>query len=134
MSLETKLKVYRALGPPCLLYPCETWTINTCHAKQLNTFHMRCLRTLLRVTWHDRVPDIKVLEQTKMESTSAILCTFSSSKLAMSTTQTTVASKIFNSMAAIATILWSCFAPRITQWECQRQDIKWRYPYDMAVG
>ena len=43
------------------------------HAKQLNAFHMRCLRTLLRVTWRDRVPDNEVLQRAKMESIHAIL-------------------------------------------------------------
>ena len=41
--------------------------------KQLNAFHMRSLRILLRVTWSDRVPDAEVLQRAKMESIQAIL-------------------------------------------------------------
>ena len=73
LSLDTKLKVYRAVVLPSLLYACETWTVYSRHAKQLNAFHMRCLRTLLRVKWQDRVPDTEVLQRAEMESIYAIL-------------------------------------------------------------
>ena len=51
LSLDTKLKVYRA----SLLYVFEIWTIYSRYAQQLNAFHARCLRILFRVTWRDRV-------------------------------------------------------------------------------
>ena len=73
LNLDTKLKVYSAVVLPSLLYACETWTVYSRHAKQLNEFHMRCLRTLLRLTWRDRVPDTEVLQRAKMESIHAIL-------------------------------------------------------------
>ena len=57
LSLQTKLKVYRAVVLPSLLYACETWTVYSRHAKQLNAFHMRCLRRLLNINWQDKVPD-----------------------------------------------------------------------------
>ena len=55
LRLETKLKVYRAVILPSLLYAWETWTVYSRHAKQLNAFHMRCLRTLLRIRCQDSV-------------------------------------------------------------------------------
>ena len=73
LSYDTKLKVYRAVVLESLLYACETWTVYSQLAKQLNVFHMRCLRTLLRVTWCDRVPDTDVLQRAKMESIRTIL-------------------------------------------------------------
>ena len=73
LNLDTKLKVYKAVVLPSLLYACETWTVYSQHAKQLNASHMRCLRTLLCVTWRHRVPDTKVLQRAKMESIHAIL-------------------------------------------------------------
>ena len=76
LSLDTKLKVYRAVVLPSLLYACEAWTVYSRHAKQLNAFHMRCLRTLLRVKWQDRVPDTEVLQRAEMESIHAILLRF----------------------------------------------------------
>ena len=39
VRLDTKLKVYRSVVLPTLLYACETWTVNQRHAKRLNHFH-----------------------------------------------------------------------------------------------
>ena len=73
LSIDTKLKVYRAVVLPSLLYACETWTIYSRHAKQLNAYHLRCLRKLLRIKWQDKVPDTEVLQRAEMESIHAIL-------------------------------------------------------------
>jgi hypothetical protein len=42
----TKPKVYRAVVLPSLLYACEMWTLCSHHAKKINGFHMKCLRSL----------------------------------------------------------------------------------------
>ena len=75
LDLDTKLKVYRAAVLPSLPYACETWTVYSRHANQLNAFHRssRCLRTLHRMTWRDRVPGNEVLQLGKMESIDGIL-------------------------------------------------------------
>ena len=73
ISLRTKLKVYRAVVLPSLLYACETWTVYSRHARQLNSFHMRCLRKLLHIKWQDKVPDTEVLQRAGMESVHAML-------------------------------------------------------------
>ena len=73
LSLDTKLKVYRAVVLPSLLYACEAWTVYSRHAKRLNAFHMRSLRTLLRIKWQDKVPDTEVLQRADMESIHAML-------------------------------------------------------------
>ena len=39
-----------------LLHACETWTIYSRHAKQLNHFHTGCLRRILRIEWQDKIP------------------------------------------------------------------------------
>ena len=36
IRLDTKLKVYKAVVLPTLLYACETWTVYQRHAKRLN--------------------------------------------------------------------------------------------------
>ena len=41
IKLDTKLKVYKAVVLPTLLYACETWTVYQRHAKRLNHFHLR---------------------------------------------------------------------------------------------
>ena len=47
IRLDTKLKVYRSVVLPSLLYACETWTVYQRHDKRLNHFHTSCLRKLL---------------------------------------------------------------------------------------
>ena len=59
---DTKLKVYRSVVLPTLLYACETWTVYQRHAKRLNHFHTSCLRKLLKIKWQDRIPDTEVLK------------------------------------------------------------------------
>lgn len=73
LSINTKLKVYKAVVLPSLLYGCETWTVYSRHSKQLNAFHMRCLRNLLRIKWQDKVPDTEVLQRAESESIHASL-------------------------------------------------------------
>ena len=41
---DTKLKVYRAVVLPTLLYGCEMWTVYQRHTKRLNQFHTSCLK------------------------------------------------------------------------------------------
>ena len=60
---ETKIKVYRAVVLTSLLYGCETWTPYRRHERQINHFHLRCLRSILHIRWQDKVPDTDVLEQ-----------------------------------------------------------------------
>ena len=68
ISLETKLKVFRAVVLTTLLYGSETWTAYRRHEKQLNHFHLRCLRNLLHIRWQDKVPDTEVLKQANFPS------------------------------------------------------------------
>ena len=42
IRLDTKLKVYRSVVLPTLLYACETWTVYQPHAKRLDHFHTSC--------------------------------------------------------------------------------------------
>ena len=54
VKLDTKLKVYKAVVLPTLLYACETWTVYQHHAKRLNHFHLSCLRKLLKSSGNTR--------------------------------------------------------------------------------
>ena len=64
---DTKLKVYKAVVLPRLLYACETWTVYQRHAKSLNHFHTSCLRKLLKTKWQYRIPDTEVLKRAGMQ-------------------------------------------------------------------
>ena len=59
---ETKFQVYKAVVLPTLLYGAETWTTKQKDIKKLNTFHLRCLRSIIGVSWKDRWTNAKVLE------------------------------------------------------------------------
>ncbi|BHF70339.1 hypothetical protein SprV_0301338900 [Sparganum proliferum] len=64
LQLSTKLKMYKAVILPTLLYGAKTWTVYTMQARRLNHFHLICLRRILRLNWQDRIPDTDVLERT----------------------------------------------------------------------
>ena len=73
IRLDTKLKAYRSVVLPTLLYACETWTVYQWHAKRLNHFHTSCLRKLLKIKWQDRIPDKEVLKRAGMQSIYTLL-------------------------------------------------------------
>ena len=73
LTKKTKLRVYQACVLSTLLYSSEAWTTYARHEKKLNSFHLRCLRRILRIHWQDKVPNPEVLEQAGMNSILAIL-------------------------------------------------------------
>ena len=72
ISLETKLKVYRAVVLTTLLYGLETWTVYRRHEKNLDHFHLRCLHNLLHIRWQDKVPNTEVLPRANFPSITTI--------------------------------------------------------------
>ena len=73
VTLDTKLKVYRAVVLPSLLYGCETWTVYRRHLKQLERFHQRALRSTLGIQWQDRATNTQVFKRTNCISIEAML-------------------------------------------------------------
>ena len=73
IRLDTKLKVYRSVVLPILLYACKTWTVYQRHAKRLNHFHSSCLIKLLKIKWQDRIPDTEVMKRAGMQSIHTLL-------------------------------------------------------------
>ena len=84
ITLDTKLKVYKAVVLPTLLYACETWTVYQRHAKKLNHFHLSCLRKLLKIRWQAKIPDTEVLKKAKRQSVHTLLKLAQLNGLAMS--------------------------------------------------
>nr|XP_014345435.1 PREDICTED: uncharacterized protein LOC106703964 [Latimeria chalumnae] len=62
IKLQTKLRVHRGAVITSLLYTCETWTTYYHHIKQLNHFHLGCLRKIVKIKWQDKIPDIELLK------------------------------------------------------------------------
>ena len=73
IRFDTKLKVYRPVVLPTLLYACETWTVYQRYAKRLIHFHTSCLGKLIKIKWQDRIPDKEVLKRTGMQSVHTLL-------------------------------------------------------------
>ncbi len=73
LTTNTKMKVYQASVLNILLYGSETWTTYIWQERRLNSFHLRCLRRILGITWQDRVPNTEVLDQAKTFRLHALL-------------------------------------------------------------
>ena len=73
LSVRTKLQVYQACVISTLLYGSEAWTTYTRHEKQLNSFHLRCLRRILGISWQDKIPNTEVLERAQSTSMFSML-------------------------------------------------------------
>ena len=63
LTMNTKLKVYQACVLSTLLYGSESWTTYARQENRLESFHLRCLRRILGITWQDKVTIVAVLEQ-----------------------------------------------------------------------
>ena len=70
VTLDTKLKLYRAVVLSSLLYGCETWTV---YRRQLERFHQRALRSILGIRWQDRATNTEIFEKTNCISIEAVL-------------------------------------------------------------
>ena len=73
LTTNTKMKVHQACVLITLLYSSETWTLYSRQERKLNTFHLRCLRQILGISWQDHVSNKQVLEQAGIQSVFVIL-------------------------------------------------------------
>ena len=73
IKLATKCKLYRVFVLPCLLYSTETYTLYRRHLKKLTSIQLRHLRSIMGLTWRDRVCNGEVLQKASMESVEAML-------------------------------------------------------------
>ena len=73
ISSKTKIAVYRAIVLPSLLYGCETWTCYRRHLRQLDQFHLRCLRKILGISWEERLTNQDVLRRANLTGIEAMI-------------------------------------------------------------
>lgn len=73
LSIKTKCAVYSACILSTLLYGSEAWATYSRQEKKLNTFHMRCLRRILSVTWQDKVTNNEILQRSHLPSMFTLL-------------------------------------------------------------
>ena len=63
---RTKVRVFRSLVLPVLLYGCETWTLTKDLRRRLNSFGTKSLRIILGYRWPDFVSKERLLRHTQM--------------------------------------------------------------------
>ena len=73
VSMRVKGKIYRAIVLSTLLYGAEAWTVYRRQLKKLHAFMMRHLRSIMRITWMDKVTNKDILERTGLPSMEDLL-------------------------------------------------------------
>ena len=75
LTLATKRKIYRAYVLSDLLYGAELWIPLRKHLKKVNTFHHRCIRTVLGISnrqqWSDHITMAEIRRRWRDEETAA---------------------------------------------------------------
>ena len=73
ISQNTKVRLYKSLVLPVLLYGAESWkTTRTIYSK-LDTFQNKCLRRILHIFWPNTISNVKLLEKTGLVPISSIV-------------------------------------------------------------
>ena len=62
VSIEAKLRIFRACVLPVLLYGSDVWCLTVAQENRINTFYMKCIRTLLGLNLDDRAPNHRILQ------------------------------------------------------------------------
>ena len=55
ISRRTKVRLYKALVKPVLMYGCETWKMNKSDENKIDVFQSRCLRRIFKIRWQERI-------------------------------------------------------------------------------
>ena len=71
--MRVKGKIYRAIVLSTLLYGAEAWTVYIRQMIKLHDFMMRHLRSIMRITWSDKVTKMEILERTGLPSMEDLL-------------------------------------------------------------
>ena len=66
----TKMRLFKTLVRPVLLYGCETWKITKADERRLNSFQCQCLRRILRIRWQQRISNNRVVEMADINNIS----------------------------------------------------------------
>ena len=70
---RTKVRDFRSLVLPVLLYGCETWTLTRDLKRRLNSFGTRSLRRILGYRWWDFVSNKRLLRETQTRFVTCIV-------------------------------------------------------------
>ena len=81
VSMRVKCKIYRAIVLSTLLCGAEAWTVYIRLVKKLHAFTMRYMRSIMRITWMDKVTNKEILERTGLPYMEDLLITKKSGHL-----------------------------------------------------
>ena len=73
VSMRVKGKIYRSIVLSILLYGAKAWTVYIRQVKKLHAFMMRHLRSIMRITWMDKVTNKEIHERTGLPSMEDLL-------------------------------------------------------------
>ena len=73
IQVKSKVKVYKAVILTTLLYGSQSWTLYKRNVQDLQKFHLRSLRQILRISWSERVSNTEVLERAEMTGIACML-------------------------------------------------------------
>ena len=64
ISLRTKIRLFNSNIKSVLLYGCESWKTTKTVLNKVQTFINRCMRSILRIKWQDRIRNEELWERT----------------------------------------------------------------------
>ena len=70
---NTKLRLYKTLVKPVLLYGAEAWKMTQADNKKLDTFQSKCLRRILQIKWQDHVSNEDVMKRANVKEISRVV-------------------------------------------------------------
>ena len=65
--LSTKVRLFKAMVFPMVMYVCESWTIKKAEHRRIDTFKLWCWKRLLRVPWTARRSNQSILKEISPE-------------------------------------------------------------------
>ena len=63
ITLQTKVRLVKAMVFPFVMYGCESWTIKKAECRKIDAFELWCWRRLLRVPWTTRRSNQSILKK-----------------------------------------------------------------------
>ena len=76
ISDDKIIRLYKALILPILLYNSSTWGLTKADEESIDRFHRKQLRSILQISWKDKVSNEELYNRTKSNSISQNICRY----------------------------------------------------------
>ena len=67
VSRRAKIRLYKTLVKPVLMYGWETWKMTEGDAKRIDVFQNRCQRRIMKIKWQDKISNRELLKRANVE-------------------------------------------------------------------